>query len=102
MTVSGTGEENAEEDRWQVWLNGSMRDVTTNHVPISGWYMIADLGGIYHLIFGKNWMAANLHNIDHKTNTLHMLEPNWTDLRHCSHLPSTIITTLLVGLQPPH
>jgi len=45
-------------------------------------------------------MAANLHIIDHKINTLHMLEPDWTDLQQCSRLLSTIVTTSLVGLQP--
>jgi len=80
MRVSVAGEEKAEEDRWQVWLKVSVRGVTGNRVNISGWYTIFDLGGIYDLIVGKDWMAANLHIIDHKTNTLHMLEPTWSDL----------------------
>jgi len=100
MRVSIAGEEKAEEDRWQVWLKASVRGVTGNRVDISGWYTIFDLGGIYDLIVGKDWMAANLHIIDHKSNTLHMLEPDWSDLQQGSRLPSTIVTTSLVGLRP--
>ena len=100
MRVSVAGEEKVEEDRWQVWLKVSVGVVTGNRVNISGWYTIFDLGGIYDLIVGKDWMASNLHIIDHKTNTLHMLEPDWTDLQQCSRLPSTIVTTSLVGLRP--
>jgi len=100
MGVSVAGEEKAEEDRWQVSLKASVRGVTGNRIDISGWYTIFDLGGIYDLIVGKDWMAANLHIIDHKTNTLHMLEPDWSDLQQGSRLPSTIVTTSLVGLRP--
>jgi hypothetical protein len=100
MRVSVAGEEKAEEDRWQVWLKASVRGVTGNRVDISGWYSIFDLGGIYDLIVGKDWMAANLHIIDHKTNTLHMLEPDWSDLQQGSRLPLTMVTTSLVGLRP--
>jgi len=89
-----------EEDRWQVWLHDSMRDLSDNHIDIFGWYTVFHLGGIYDLIDGKDWMADNLHLIDHKSNTLHMLEPNWSELKQGTHLPSTIITTSLVGLQP--
>ena len=59
MKVSVTGEEKAEEDRWQVWLNASIRGVTGNRVDISGWYTVFDLGGIYDLIVGKDCMAVN-------------------------------------------
>ena len=100
MRVSVAGEEKVEEDRWQVWLKVAVRGVTGNRINISRWYTIFDLGGIYNLIVGKDWMAAYLHIINHKTNTLHMLEPNWTDLQQGSHLPSTIITTSLVGQRP--
>ena len=93
MRVSVAGEEKAEEDRWQVWLKASVRGITSNGIDISGWYTIFDLQGIYDLFMGKDWMAANLHIIDHKTNTLHMLKPDWTILQQGSHLPSTTITT---------
>ena len=100
MRVSVAGEETAAENRWQVWLKASVRGVTSNHVDISGWYTIFDSGGIHCLIVGKDLMAANLHILDHKTNTLHMLEPDWTELPEGSCLPSTIFTTSLVGLRP--
>jgi hypothetical protein len=45
-------------------------------------------------------MAANLDIVDDKTNTVHMLEPNWTDLQQGFHYPSTIVMTSLLGLQP--
>jgi hypothetical protein len=99
MRVSVAGEDNAEEDTWQVWLKASVSGVTGKRVDISRWYTIFDLGGIYDLIVGKDWMAANLHIIDHKTNTLHMLEPDWPDLQQGSRLPSTIVTILLIGLR---
>ena len=54
MRVSVAGEEEAEEDRWQVWLKVSVRVVTGNRVDISGWYTIFDLGAIYVLISGKD------------------------------------------------
>jgi hypothetical protein len=100
MIVSVAGEEKAEEDRWQVWLKASVQGITGNCVDISGWYTIVHLRGISDLIVGKDWMAANLHIIDHKTNTLHMLEPDLSDLQQGSGLPSTIITTSLLGLRP--
>ena len=59
--------------------------------------MIFHLGGIYDLIVGKEWMAANLHIIDHKTNTVQMLESDGADVQQGSRLPSTIVTTSLVG-----
>ena len=52
MRVSVAGEENAEENRWEVWLKQSVRGVTGNHVIISRLYMIFDLGGMYDLIVG--------------------------------------------------
>jgi hypothetical protein len=79
MRVSVTGEQKVEEDRWQVWVKASIRGVTGNRIDISGWYTIFNLGGIQDLIVGKDWIAANLHIIDYKTNTLHMLEPDWPD-----------------------
>ena len=100
MRVSVAGDEKAVENRWQVRLDVSIRSIAGNRVDISGWYMVFDLGGIYDLIVGKDWMAVNLHLIDHKTNTLHMLEPDWTVLQQGSRLPSTIITTSLIGLRP--
>jgi len=100
MKVSVTGEEEAEEDRWQVWLKVLVRGVPGNLGDIAGWYTIFDLGGIYDLNVGKDWMAANLLIIDHETNTLHMLEPDWTDLQESSRLQSTMVTTSLVGLRP--
>jgi hypothetical protein len=57
-----------------------------------------DLEGLYNLIVGQYWMAAKLCSIHHKTNTLHMLEPDWTDVQQGSHHLLTIVTTLLVGL----
>jgi hypothetical protein len=100
MGVSVAGEEKAEEDRWQVWLKALVRGVTGNCVDISRRYTIFDLGGIYDLIVGNDLMAANLHIINQKTNTLHMLEPDWSDLQQGSRLPSTIVTMSLVGLRP--
>jgi len=99
MTVSVAGEEKVEEDRWQIWLRALVRGVTANRVNISGWYTVFDLGGIYDLNVGKDQMAANLHIIDHKTNTVHMLEPDWYDLQPGSRLPSTIVTTSRVCLR---
>jgi hypothetical protein len=75
-----------------------VRGITGNRVNISGWYIIFDLGGIYDLIVGKDWIAANLHIIDDKTNTSHMLQPNWFDLQQGSRLLSRIVTTSRVGL----
>ena len=86
----------AEEDKWQDWMNASVRGVTSNRIDISGWYTFFDLEGIYDLIVGNDWMAANLHIIDHKINTQHMLERDWTDLQQDSCHPSTIVMTSLV------
>jgi len=79
MTLSVAGEEKVEDDWWQVWLKASVRGVTGKQSDISWWYMIFHLGGIYDLIVGKDWLAANLHIIDLETNTLPMMEPNWND-----------------------
>jgi hypothetical protein len=100
MRVSLTAKEKTEEDRLQVWLKESVRGVTGNYIHTSGWSRIFDLGGIYDQIVGKHWMAANLQIIDHKTNTLYMLEPDWSDMQAGSRLLSTIVTTLLIGLGP--
>jgi hypothetical protein len=100
MRVSVAGKEKAEEDRWQIWLKASVRGVTGNRVDISRCYTIFNLGGIFDLIVGKDWTAANLHIFDHKTNTLHMLEPDWSDLQQGSRLRSTIVMTSLVSLRP--
>jgi hypothetical protein len=43
-------------------------------------------------------MAVNLHLIEHKTNTLHMLELDWTVLQQGFRLILTIITIWLAGL----
>ena len=80
MRVSVADEEKVEEDKWQVWLNASVSGVTSNRVDLSAWYTIFNLGGICDQIVGKDWMAANLHIISHKTNTPRMLEPNWTEV----------------------
>jgi hypothetical protein len=65
MGVSVTGEEKTEEDTWQVWLNASTRGVAGNRVDIADWYTVFNLGGIHDLIVGEDWMAVNLHLIDH-------------------------------------
>jgi hypothetical protein len=80
MRVSVAGEEKVEEDRCQVWLKAWVRGINCNHVDISGWYAIFQLGGSCDQIVGKDRMAANLHIIDHKTNTGHMVEPDWSDM----------------------
>jgi len=76
-----------------------LRGITGNRINISNWYTIFDLRGIYYLILGIDWIATNLHVINHKTNTLHLLEPNYTDLEQGSHLASTIGKSSLSSLR---
>jgi hypothetical protein len=99
MRVSVAAAEKAEEDRWQIGMKVSVGGITGNHVNISRWYTIFDLGDMSDLIVDKDWMAPNLHIINKKTNTLHMREPNWTGFPQGSRLQSTIVTTSLVSLQ---
>jgi len=87
-------------DNWQVWLNASMKGVTGNCVDISGWSTTCIMVGTCDLIEDNNWMATNLHIINQKTNTLHMLEPDRTDLQQGSNLLSPTVMTSHEGLRP--
>jgi len=100
LRVHIAGDEIAEVDCRQSCLNASIRWVTSNHVNIPGWYTIFDLGDIYDLIVAKDWMAANLHIIDHKTSILHLLVPDWTNWQQGAHRLSTTIMISMVGLRP--
>lgn len=76
IRVSVAGEVPAEEDRWQVWLTALSSSSTMNCSDISRWDIILDLGGIYDLLVGIGWTAANLPIIHHETNTLGTLGPD--------------------------
>jgi hypothetical protein len=100
MKVTTAGKEGEEQERWQVYLrNATMRGEKGNTINVDGWYTIFDLKGCYDLIIGKNWMAKNPHLIDYRTNTLHMLEADWSTLGK-GGVAQFNVQTSLYGLRP--
>jgi hypothetical protein len=100
MKVTTAGQEGEEQERWQVYLrNATIRGEKGNTIDVSGWYTIYDLKGCYDLIIGKSWMAKNPHLIDYQTNTLHMLEADWSSLGK-DGLAQFSVHTTLCGLRP--
>jgi hypothetical protein len=100
MKVTTAGKEGEEQERWQVYLrNATMRGEKGNTINVDGWYTIFDLKGCYDLIIGKNWMAKNPHLIDYQTNTLHMLEADWSTLGK-GGIAQFNVQTSLYGLRP--
>jgi hypothetical protein len=100
MKVTTAGKEGEEQERWQVYLkNATMRGEKGNTINVDGWYTIFDLKGCYDLIIGKNWMAKNPHLIDYQTNTLHMLEADWSTLSK-GGVAQFNIQASLYGLRP--
>jgi len=60
ITVSVTGEEEAEQAKLQVWLNTMIRAVTANQIVMARWNIILHRDRIYNPIVGNAWVAANL------------------------------------------
>jgi len=73
MTIVTAGTKHSPEDRYQVWLNGRIRDSTVNHADVTGWYTVFDLKGAYDIIIGKNWHSRTRHLVD-SDNVLHLLD----------------------------
>jgi hypothetical protein len=100
MKVTTAGRPEQEQERWQVYLkHATIRGERGNTVDVSGWYTIYDLNGCYDLIIGKSWMAKNPHLIDYHTNTLHILDAEWSQLT-MKKTADLRITATLYGLRP--
>ena len=72
MCVVTAGTKHPTTDRYQVWLDGSIRGISGNYATITGWYTLFDLSGAYDLIMGKNWHSITRHLVD-ADNVLHLL-----------------------------
>jgi hypothetical protein len=101
MCITVAGDEKAEEAILQVWFDMPIKGITANRMDILEWQNISHSQDIYYLIVGNDCIAANVHIINDKTNTVYMLKPKPTDLEQHSHLPSGIVSTLHSCLRHP-
>jgi len=77
MSIVTAGTKHPPEDRYRVWLNGRIQDVTGNYIDVTGWYTVFDLKGAYNIIIGKNWHSKTRHLVD-SDNVLHLLDADWS------------------------
>jgi hypothetical protein len=73
MSVVTADTKHPTTDRYQIWLDGSIRGISGNYAIITGWYTLFDLGGAYDLIVGKNWHSIICHLVD-ADNVLYLLD----------------------------
>jgi hypothetical protein len=77
MSMVTAGTKHPTTDRYQVWLDESIRGISGNYTTVTGWYTLFDLGGEYDLIVGKNWHSITCHLVD-ADNVLHLLDEQRT------------------------